>query len=269
MFKIGNLSWQEKRTGVIFGFLRTLLDLTEKFEADETVFCWDSLISYRRTLLPTYKTNRRRNLTEDDLLEREVCYKQFDELRLQILPRLGFANILHQEGIEADDLIAKFVINNGNGINDNIVVSSDNDLFQILDKIRGMYRLDKKVLYTQEDFIREKNIHPSDWLQVKTLMGDVSDNIPGVKGVGEKTALKHIISKGQYRSVDIGNNKALISLNRKLMTLPHPLTQEIHIVRSSFNSDGFVDICLENGFSHFLKPEQYKRWLKAFDRGDD
>ena len=260
-FKMGNLSYNEKMTGIIFGFLRSVLDLHERFKPSEIAFCWDSTKSYRKVLYPDYKGNRGSvDRTEEEIQDRNVAYYQFDELQEDILPRLGFVNIFSQNGIEADDLIAQIVIDHFVDKR-HIIVSSDNDLFQLLD-VADMFFVDKKALFTKADFENLWGISPADWLEVKAMAGDTSDNVPGLKGVGHKTAIKYL--NGSQRSMKmvqlVEENTALIEMNRQLMRVPHPKTKPIIIRESIFNIVEFEKVCLENGLQFFLKKEQYAKW---------
>jgi len=270
MFKMGNFSYQEKMTGVIFGFLRSVLELHERFAPSEIIFCWDSTKSWRKLQYPDYKSNRHnKSYTEEERKDRDVAYYQFNELQEDILPRLGFANVFSQNGIEADDLIAQIVIDQpkDNNYKRHIIVSSDNDLFQLLG-IADMFFVDKKKLFTKEDFEEQWGIAPADWLKAKAMSGDTSDNIPGVPGVGYKTAIKYL--KGKMRDGITKENirycTELIKLNEQLMKVPHPKTKPMIIRESLFNIMEFEKVCLENGFQFFLKKEQYSKWNNILRR---
>lgn len=267
MYKMGSLSYEEKMTGVIFGFLRTVAELSEKFEPSEIAFCWDSTKSWRKILYPDYKGNRNRDYSPEELRDRQTAYAQFNELRDDILPRIGFANVFHQNGIEADDIIARIVLDQplGNKYKRHIIVSSDNDLFQMLE-LADMYFIDKKELFTKKDFICKYDIRPGDWLKVKALVGDSSDNIPGIRGVGVKTAIKYL--NGKTRSMNlvqtIQESVVQINLNEILMKVPHSKTGAVLMNKSKIDLFQFEQVCMENGFNFFLKKEQYAKWLRMF-----
>ena len=267
MFKMGNLSYQEKMTGVIFGFLRTIMELHERFKPADIVFCWDSPKSWRKVIFPDYKGNRNKDLSPTERRDRETAYSQFNELRDDILPRIGFANVFTQTGIEADDIIAKVVIEQPLGelfYRKHIIVSSDNDLFQVL-ALADMYFIDKKQLFTKKDFIEQYDVHPSDWLKVKSLVGDSSDNIPGVKGVGIKTAVKYLNGNRTMKLTQlIQENADQINLNEILMRIPHSRTESVEVKQSKINMFQFEQVCMENGFNFFMKKEQYFKWEKMF-----
>ena len=130
--------------------------------------------------------NRRQNLTEEEEESNRIAYEQFDKLKL-VLPEMGFANVFEEKGYESDDIIASLVVGSDERT---VVISSDKDLYQLLNwcnicDIKGS-------VYTKNMFIREYKINPSGWKRVKSIAGCNTDNIKGVKGVGEKTAIKYL-----------------------------------------------------------------------------
>ena len=265
MYKMGSFSYQEKLTGVIFGFLRTISELYDRFSPKDMIFCWDSTKSWRKIAFPEYKANRNKDYSEEELKVRNAAYYQFNELQDDILPRIGFANIFSQPGVEADDLIAKVVLNQT--YDKYIIISSDNDLYQLL-ALADIFLVDKKILFTKKDFDELYGIPPAAWLNVKALTGDASDNIPGVKGVGIKTAIKYLKNRFNINAdlrKEIENQTDQITLNTQLMRIPHRRTLPIQINKSTFNLSEFEKVCLENGFQFFLRKEQYFKWEKMFN----
>lgn len=261
-----DLSYNELKTGVIFGFLNTILHLSSKLKSHKFLFCWDSIHSIRKEMFSEYKSNRNReNLTIEEKQAIDMAYAQFDELREEILPNLGFNNIFVQNMMEADDLIAKISISHNMG--ESYIVSVDNDMYQLLNKVRGMYNPDKKKVYTELDFINQHEVYPNQWYKVKALTGDKSDNIPGVPGVGPITATKYVLNKpvSQKQLALIWRMKEEIELYERLVKLPHPRTKEIIINEDkTFNIRYFEFLCQKYGFMGFLKKEKYNEWKKSF-----
>jgi len=264
--RLQDLSYEEMKTGVIFGFFNTILHVALKLKGKNFIFCWDSKESFRKKENTAYKASRtEREITPEDKEAYDMAFAQFDEIRNEILPKIGFHNVFMQDGLEADDLIAWLVKNLD--ISDSYIVSADNDLWQLLDKVRGIYQIDKKKTLTEMDFITEYGIFPHQWPEVKAIAGDKSDNIVGVEGVGIKTAIKFLkkerISKKQFTS--IWGNQKLKEENLKLILLPHPKTQEM-----SFNGNDKLDIfqfenvCFHYGFRSFLQKDKYNEWRRAF-----
>ena len=176
MLGMPNLSWEEKDTAIIFGFLRQLLILGEKFKTNRIAFAWDSKRSYRKDLYSEYKANRKDTFNEDDL---EVGKPQFRELRTCILPTIGFFNSFLQTGIEADDIMAQIVSQYFiNTYPDIMLVTADNDMYQMLrtplfvsQKGVDIYNPATKKLFTAEMFSQKYGIIPHEWKAVKAIAG--------------------------------------------------------------------------------------------------
>ena len=103
------LSHAEQGTAIIYGFLNHLFELQGFTKADHIAFVWDSRESKRIDMFPEYKFKRRSKKKEYTDEEKEIHadrLKQFTLLREEILPTLGFSNVLQEDGLEGDDIIA-------------------------------------------------------------------------------------------------------------------------------------------------------------------
>jgi DNA polymerase I len=266
MLRMKELSYEQQPTGVVYGFLRQLQSLVTRFERDSKprfIFAWDSERSHRREVYPEYKRKTKQHDPEmEELLS--ISKPQFRELRCNILPRLGFKNGFLQTGIEADDIIAIIVRDHWKYFDGKIVIiSADNDLFQLLKPDVLMYDPRSKATYTEDDFIKEKGIPPSLWYKVKAIGGCNSDNIGGVHGVAEITAIKYLTDKlmgSKKKEIDHFMSTPRYELNVSLVKLPHPKTQIITLKKDEFNIQEFENICLNKGFHSLLSKEAYKKW---------
>lgn len=267
-FAFGGLSYEEKKTGVIFGFLGQIFRLAKKFDTNKFVFAWDSRKSFRQQSYPAYKRNRRKDRTKEEEIDDRIAFSQFGDLRLGVLPWMGFRNIFIQTGHEADDIIASVVMNNPDY--DFTVVSSDNDLLQLLDYC-DMYHPRKKTSTTKKSFMEKWGMEPNQWADVKSLAGCSTDNVPGIKGVGEKTAIKFIrgeLKKGKiYERIISDEGKKTTEETQWFVALPLDTTKEYIIDFSNeiFYSDYFVEVFQEFGFNSFLKKENYESWKRRFN----
>jgi 5'-3' exonuclease len=105
---MGDLSYEERKVGVIFGFLLQLLSLSKLLKSNRFVFIWDSRKSLREQIFPDYKYKRKnKEKTKEEKEMDDIAYAQFNILRTEIIPALGFQNNFMFDGYEADDLIAK------------------------------------------------------------------------------------------------------------------------------------------------------------------
>lgn len=270
LYKLINLSYEEKPTGVIFGFLRSMQKLASEFNDRNLVFCWDSKTSIRKEVYPGYKNSRSpENLTEDLLYNRKIGYYQFDILREEILPKLGFKNNFSQEGIEADDIIARITIDwagKGKRIQ-KLIISSDTDLYQLLPYVDGIYSPGKKQIITESSFTEQYGVSPHQWPTVKAITGDSSDNIIGIKGIGVKTACKFILGRPVGKSGKIiETNWEMVKENEKLIRLPYPLTKSEIVQFFPFRFDWayFDYMCQQYYLQFFQKKENYQKWRETF-----
>lgn len=181
-------------TNGIYQFLRYLLDAVDKFEPTHVVCCWDmGNKTFRTEMYAGYKANRDEPPVE--------LVPQFDLVK-EVVAAFDIPNI-GLESFEADDCIGTLARSYANEENDVLILTGDQDILQLVDdgihvaimrKGQGNYEV-----FTMDNFYDKKGIHPKQIIDLKGLMGDTSDNYPGVKGIGEKTALKLL---QEYETID-------------------------------------------------------------------
>jgi DNA polymerase I len=265
MHALGELSFNEQSTGIIFGFFRQILSLAKLYKTNNLIFCWDSRKSKRRLIYPEYKRGRQyMERTPEQQLEYEAMMTQFGELRQTLLAQVGFKNNFVQTGYEADDLIADIVLRNNHSF---VVVSTDNDLFQLLDHCKLHNPISKKVT-TRAVFEEKYGVTPKQWPEVKALAGCSSDNVKGFPGVGEITAIKYL-TKGLKRAhkltqiMETQDAQASLAFNRTLVTLPFPgLKPPILQDGERFDLEAFEHICHRYDMQYFLK--NLRAWEDVF-----
>ncbi|MBQ3108313.1 MAG: DNA polymerase I [Clostridia bacterium] len=197
-------------TGAIYGFLNMLLKLTA-MEPDYLVVAFDMHgPTFRHEMLDEYKAGRRE--TPEDLRP------QFPELK-SLLIDMGIA-VCECERYEADDILGTFArIANESGV-EAILVTGDRDALQLV-REHTRVLLTKKGITDVEEYdpaaLMEKyGLAPERMVDLKGLMGDNSDNIPGVPGVGEKTALKLLTEYGSLEETLLNADKVKGKLGEKL-----------------------------------------------------
>ena len=195
----GDLHFKNSPTGVTYGVLSEALRVMERFQTKLVCWCFDYGKPLRTGLLPGYKGARkkaRKEKTEAEKQAHENLKIQLDSMRTGLLRDLGFKNVFFEKGFEADDVIAKLAQTIPHP-HESIVVSSDQDLYQLLTANSMNWNPHKQELLTHDKFCRVYGITPQQWIDVKALAGCSSDNIPGIPGVGEKTAIKYL--KGELK----------------------------------------------------------------------
>lgn len=183
--------------GGLGGFLRSLGSLINQIKPTSAYIVFDGVgaSTNRKNLLPEYKSNRHINRvtnwdTFDDLEEEnESKVDQISRLihYLKCLP----VDIISIDKVEADDIIA-YISGHLSETHDSkvYIVSADKDFIQLVNKNIIVYRPIEKVFYTPETVIEKFNIPAENFIIYKTLLGDASDVITGIKGLGEKKLIK-------------------------------------------------------------------------------
>lgn len=262
---MGGLSFEEQQTGVIFGFLRQLLKISQLYPKSQFIFTWDTTSSLRKKVYPEYKNNRRKEKTPEETEFDSMIYAQFDTIRTVVLPTIGFKNIFHCEGFESDDVIARIIYASEDD-DQFVIVSADEDMYQLLWDNVKIYNPMKKQEYTELMFNAEYEISADMWTQVKSIAGCSSDNVKGIEGVGEKTAIKYLLgnlskTSKLYEKIVSEEGQSIIQRNMKLVRLPYLRTPKPTIVDSeTLSLDKFMTICQRYGFNSMLSPKELQKY---------
>ncbi|HLD40683.1 MAG TPA: DNA polymerase, partial [Candidatus Omnitrophota bacterium] len=169
-------------TGAVFGFINILNKLLKK-DPEYLACCFDvSKDTHRKKIYKDYKINR--PSAPEEMISQIGLIKE--ALSAYHIPAL------EAEGYEADDLIASVCAKARTSGLDVVIISSDKDLLQLVEDGVSVFdpRKDKEgFVYTEEEVKARFGVSPRSLLDIFALTGDPTDNIPGVKGIGEKTAL--------------------------------------------------------------------------------
>lgn len=256
------LSHDDVPTSVAFGFLISVLQVSERFKSNKLVFCWDSG-GKREQVYPQYKAARREALP-GEVEERKQIHAQFEALRDEILPRMGFKNQLMQAGYESDDLIAA-VVGSRPDLHF-VIVSADHDLYQVLRHPNCIICPGpREPLVSRSSFFLKYGIKPGKWDVVKAIAGCDGDGVPGVPGVGETTAIKFINDELQINSTRwqaISRSIALIHRNHKLVYLPFPGCGPFTLQDDELSTEAFWTMFQDLGFESFTYTTEWKRWAR-------
>ncbi|MBR2100643.1 MAG: DNA polymerase I, partial [Eubacterium sp.] len=183
-------------TNAIYGFLNILLKLKEMSEPDAVAVAFDvHAPTFRHKMYDAYKAGR--HAMPDELRV------QFPELK-KLLMLLGY-KIVECEGWEADDILGTLAAQCRKNGDECFIATGDRDSLQLahggVKVLLARTKMGQAVtdVYDESAIMEEYGVTPEQLIQVKALQGDSSDNIPGVQGVGPKTALDLI---GKYKSID-------------------------------------------------------------------
>ncbi len=217
-------------TGGVYGFAVMALEVLKRLEPDFVCVAWDkpkTNIRKRIKLYPAYKAGRKPAPAD--------FYEQIPLLH-RLLKAFDWP-LYELDDYEADDIMGSLAVQATSKGIDTLLVTSDLDLLQVINDSVNVYALKKGLsnieLYHPESFKEKYGIEVGQFLDLKSLKGDSSDNIPGVPGVGEKTAVKLI---NQYKTLDgiyenldlitptklaekLRDNKDLAYLSKKLASI--------------------------------------------------
>jgi DNA polymerase-1 len=277
------------------GFIRSLGFLIDKIRPSSVYVVFDGAGSSvnRRNLLPEYKSGR--NLTRithwevfDDVDdENDAKVGQISRLihYLQCLP----VKLLSIPKAEADDIIAYMAKHMPDKYDSHItIVSSDKDFLQLADSKVDIYRPIEKEVFSYNQVKEKFGLLPENFILRKVLLGDASDKIVGVKGLGDKGLLKKFpelatqiltlenifeIAETKYKQHEVYSrivlDKIRLEQSYKLMDLSNPLLDEndkINIQKAiksptpGFHSKEFLELYNEDGLGHIIRNVDF--WLK-------
>lgn len=251
-------------TNAILSFYNMLRKLINEKNPENIAVAFDSKEeTFRREEYENYKANRAE--MPDELIPQIPYIKKIVEsMNIKIFEKPGF---------EADDLLASAAKKAEAEGYDVVIVSSDKDLMQVVGDNIKMYDPMRSRWFDKEAVEKKFGVPPAKVIDVMALMGDSSDNIPGVPGIGPKTASKLII---EYESLDnLFNNIQLLEkknlkeklenhredaiLSRRLVTLDcdAPLDYEISELKKEFpDNNALAKIFIELEFNALLKSIQ-------------
>ncbi|MFY9089132.1 DNA polymerase I [Arcobacter aquimarinus] len=226
-------------TGLLTGFINFISNIGKDFQTDYIVFALDAKgNTFRNELYDGYKAHRP-DVPEDLLKQLPIAISWIEQMGFKTAIRTGF---------EADDIVASIAHDAKQKDLEVRIVSHDKDLYQLIDDDK-VYLFDptKKVIINEDKCFEKYGVHPSQFTDYQSLLGDSADNIPGVKGIGAKTAEALIKEFGTLENIyeNIENitkkrtkellleGKEMAFISKKLVTL----STDCHVID---NLDEFV-----------------------------
>lgn len=220
----------------VYGFVTMFMRLLQKIPCDYCVVLFDAKRqNFRNEFLPEYKANR----TETP----ELLIPQFDLIH-QAVEVMGLPYVM-QEGYEADDLIATYARQAQERGLETVVVSADKDLMQLIKDGVEYYDGMKDKFYTPEDVKEKFGVYPDKVIDVQALSGDKIDNVPGVPGIGPKTAAELVNEYGSLQGV-LANADKIKQQKRREVLLANKEAAEISLKLVTLKDDVPVESSLDN-----------------------
>jgi len=254
----------------VYGFASTLLSVIAEFQPDYVVASFDLAgKTFRHEKFEDYKATR---VKGDDELYAQIP-------RVKEVVKAFNIPIYEQAGFEADDVIGTIATQisalGGNSTEkiETIIVTGDMDTLQLINDTTSVYTmrrgLSDSVMYDSEKVFERYGLSPAQIIDYKALRGDPSDNIPGVKGIGEKTAVtllqKYATLDGVYENISeikgavkekLERDKAQAYLSRELATISLDAPVEFELekaVLKDFNRETIVKLFSELNFFSLIK----------------
>ena len=268
-----SLSAHGQPIGGIKGFIKILQKLVRETQPDEIAVIWDGPngSAKRKIMDKNYKSGRKplrlnrafNNLSEDEVREN----KTWQQVRvMEYLNQMPIVQTIIPE-IEADDVIAYITKMEYYKGWQKIIVSNDKDFMQLCDDETVLYRPTKKEILNRQRVIEQTGVHPTNMALARAIIGDASDNLPGIRGAGFATVAKRLnfLSSDKCYTIqdviefcektgsklkffsNIVEGKGLIEHNYKMMQLYAP--------QMSFQSKMVVKEAIENFEYTFNKTE--------------
>ena len=224
---------QGKNVNAIRGFFTKFQLIFDNLNPDYIIFANDlsRTNTFRRKLYENYKAQRKP--TDDDVI--------FQVQQTSILVKaLGF-KFLNDPLYEADDIlgmVSKWCFDNNH---DMIIISSDRDLYQLINEHVQIYSFIKHEMINSEYMEEHYKLTPSQWIELKMIQGDPSDNIPGIKGIGKVTAQELMNQYGNINNIYANINNLKNGIRDKLIAGSDalPLMRELVTIVTDYNKINF------------------------------
>ena len=254
-------------TNALYGFINMINKIIDEEKPEYMMIAFDKGKTFRHLKYENYKGMRME--TPDDL-------KMQFPLSRKICEVLGI-KYLEIDNYEADDIIGTFAKNIESMDLDALIISSDKDLLQLItDHIKvKLLKTQGYILMDKKEFYNTYGVEPIKMIDLKALMGDSSDNIPGVSGIGEKTAIK-LLSEYQsldnlYNSIDTINGKikeklvndkdnAYLSYELATIYKDVPIDTSLESIKiKEINKNEYINILKDLEFFSLLKKMDIKK----------
>jgi len=247
-------------TNAIYGFVQTIRKIIKEENARYIGIVFDAKgPTFRHEIYPEYKAHRK-PMPDDLVPQLPVLKKLLNALHIKVLEKQGY---------EGDDLIGTLAKKSCKENIQTIIVTNDKDLYQLVNDSVVIYNVAKESYFDKKSIEESLGVPPSKVKDLLALWGDASDNIPGVKGVGAKTAKKLLKTHGSIDNIiqhpekiknprikeNIKKSKADIDISRQLVSLDTELPIEFNLNEFTIKEpdyDQLIPLLQELEFSKLL-----------------
>lgn len=241
---------------ITFNFFRNLRPIVEQFQPEKIFFVLEGHAAFRYDLFPDYKANRRiiKEGSKQEAMDRFHIQKNI----IVELMRYLSVTIARASDYEADDVIATLANNLKD--EDVTILSNDSDFTQLLQKGYKNLKIYNPI---SKKFLQKPEYHYVAW---KCLVGDSSDNIPGFKGIGDKTAQKMLADPAKFdKFMSVEENRANFSIYQQLIELRLVPEEEIVLVEGLRDWDSLKEEFIKMEFNSIVNDKSWKRYIDTFN----
>lgn len=278
-------------TQAIYGVIKTIAAIKDTYPEAAILVLWDGKAQWRKEVYPEYKENRKAKTPEEEA--DKAAYKAQIPILQKALTYLGIRQMLVYSA-EADDMAGLMTKRFSEGGYKTLVITGDRDWLQMVSDSVTWHDPIRNYTVTIDNFFEFTGfMTPKAFLQGKALIGDTSDCIAGVNGIGEKTAQELLAAHGSienfYKKIEAGSykpktrksktaksphpeellaseeGKRIYNRNMLLMNLldvPTPPKEEVNVMTPKFDPDTFRKICEKLAFMSILR--DFDRFTKQF-----
>ena len=284
--------------GALKGCFQSLQKIIRESKPDMVVICWDGAggSKKRKLLKKDYKDGRKpirlnrsvENLTRQEEIENKIWQQTRLIEYFNYTPMVQFMF----DGMEADDVIAHVTNLSEFSEWEKLIVSSDKDFFQLLNKNTVLYRPVQKEILNEKSILDKFDIHPNNFAMARALVGDRSDNLEGIPGIGLKTVAKRFPFFSKEKTITfkdvlghckenldsnvksykvILENDDVLKRNYKMMQLYSPLLtleakgeirETLSAPDNSFNRTELIKMMMKDGFGEVNFVELFQHFNK-------
>ncbi len=244
----------------VYGVLSSIYNLITKYEPTHIVIARDTKEgSYRKDIYPEYKANR--SEPPDELIPQFALIENLvDLLKLPAIAMPGF---------EADDIIGSLATQFKDQFDEILIASGDKDLMQFVDGPIKMLDTMKEKTYSREDVLDKMGVYPEQIVDYLSLVGDTSDNIPGVPGIGAKGAANLLAEYQNLETIILNKDKIK---NKRTQTALLENEEKAHLSKSLVKittdlklpfkeRDMVYSLTASGELVAFLEKMNFKSWL--------
>jgi 5'-3' exonuclease len=241
---------------IVYNFFRGFRSLTEKMDPDKIVFVLEGFPQFRYGIFPEYKANRK--TTDPKKLKALEDFRRQKTICIDLLARFPIDLIKHSD-YEGDDLIGTLV--KKKYVSDKcIVATGDTDFIQLLKLPHAhIYNPIKKLWVAGPDY---------DYVLWKSMVGDTSDNINGIKGVGPKTAKKVLAlpeGKRQAWLDEKPERRSIVERNQRLIRFADVPLNEVEDLSEETDFEYAKDMFAKMDFKTMLSDKSWNKYVETFE----